>query len=269
MNILLPVLVVCAIALVLGLGLALASIIMAVPVDKKAEEIQEVLPGANCGACGFSGCSGYASALSKGDTNKTSLCAPGGADVAAKVAEIMGVAAESVVPQAAMVMCRGNSQNTDTKLLYSGAKSCRMASQLFGGPQLCSYGCIGFGDCVQACPYGAISICDGVAVVNPEICRGCKICVSTCPKGIIKMVPVNEQKAEVLCSNHDKGAQTRKMCDAGCIGCMKCVKACEHEAVKVENALASVDMSKCVACGKCIEGCPTNAIQMVLLNKTL
>lgn len=267
MDILLPVIVVCLIALALGVGLAIASIVMAVPVDKKAQEIQEVLPGANCGACGFSGCSGYASALSEGNTSKTSLCAPGGADVAKQIAEIMGVSADNTAVQSAVVMCRGTDKNTDTKLLYSGAKTCKMASQLYGGPQLCSYGCIGFGDCAAACPYGAISVCEGVALVNPQLCRGCKICVSTCPKGIIKLMPVNEQKAGVMCSNQDKGAQTRKACDVGCIGCMKCVKACEYDAVKVENSLARVDVKKCTACGKCAEECPTKAINMLLLKK--
>lgn len=265
MDIFLPIVIVCVIALLLGLGLAIASIIMAVPVDKKAQDIEEVLPGANCGACGFSGCSGYASALSKGDTSKTSLCAPGGAEVAAKVAEIMGVAADSVVPRSAVVLCRGNAVNTDTKYIYNGADSCKMAAQLFGGPGLCSFGCVGFGDCVKVCQYGAISVCDGVAVVNPQLCVSCKACISACPKGIIKLMPINESKASVLCSNHDKGAQTRKKCDAGCIGCMKCVKACEFGAVSVENGLASVDISKCTACGKCVEGCPTKAIQMVVL----
>lgn len=264
MSIFLAVVIVSAIGLIAGLGLAVASIVMAVPVDEKAEEIEAVLPGANCGACGFSGCSGYAKALSEGKTKETSLCAPGGNEVAAKVAEIMGVSAGNIKPQIAVVMCNGTSKNTDTKLTYSGVESCKMASQLFGGPGECTYGCIGFGDCANVCPYGAISICDGVARVNPLACRACKMCINTCPKHIIKLMPLHEAKAVVLCSNADKGAATRKACSAGCIGCMKCVKACPEGAVTVTGNCAKVDFDKCTGCGKCAEGCPTNAIQVII-----
>ena len=148
MEILTAVIIVSAIGLIAGLGLAIASKVMAVPVDEKAEEIQAALPGANCGACGFSGCSGYATALSQGKTTDTGLCAPGGAEVSAAVAKITGLEAGSVTPMAAVVLCQGNMHNTDTKLNYMGVKSCKMATQLFGGPKECIYGCIGFGDCV-------------------------------------------------------------------------------------------------------------------------
>ncbi len=264
-SILIAVLIVSVIGLIAGLGLAVASIVMAVPVDEKAEAIRECLPGANCGACGFSGCDGYAAALSKGITKNTALCAPGGNDVSAQIAEIAGLSAGNVAPSAAVVTCQGFCEKAKTKMVYNGVESCQMAKQLFGGPKECIYGCIGLGDCARACPYEAINICDGVARVNPAMCKACKMCLKTCPNGIIKMMPLHEAKAVVLCVNKDKGAVTRKECELGCIGCMKCVKACEFDAVKVENFCAKVDFSKCTGCGKCTEVCPVKCINLITL----
>ncbi|HBL41421.1 MAG TPA: ferredoxin [Ruminococcaceae bacterium] len=265
--IVLAVIIVSAIGILAGLMLAIASIVMAVPVDEKAEAIRAELPGANCGACGFSGCDGYAAALSQGKTECTTLCAPGGSEVSKKIAKIAGLAAGEVQPMAAVVLCQGNTHNAGTKLIYSGVKSCKMATQLFGGPKDCIYGCVGFGDCVGACPYDAIQICDGVARINPLSCRACKACINTCPKHIIDLLPLHQAKATVLCANREKGAETRKECKAGCIGCMKCVKACEYDAVKVENFCAKVDYEKCVGCGKCHEACPVKAIDVIELGK--
>lgn len=263
MEILTAVLIVAGIGLVLGLGLAVASIVMAVPKDEKAEQIRACLPGANCGSCGFSGCDGYAAALSKGETENTALCSPGGNDVSAQIAEILGVKAGEVMPQAAVVLCRGHNGDAVQKYKYNGVESCRMASQLFGGSKECVYGCLGLGDCVKACPYEAIHICNGVARINPIECRACQMCVNTCPKGLIEMMPLHRVTAAVLCKNHNKGAVTRKECKSGCIGCMKCVKACEYGAVTVENFVAHVDYDKCVSCGKCHEACPVGTIDLV------
>ena len=263
--ILLAIILVASIGLIAGLGLAIASVVMAVPKDEKAEAIRACLPGANCGACGFSGCDGYAAALAKGETTETNRCAPGGNDVAKEVAKVLGVDAGEVKPMAAVVHCNGTSENSKMKLNYQGVQSCAMAAQLFGGPKECVYGCLGFGDCVEACPYDAIQICDGVARVNPLLCRACKKCVATCPKGLIELVPLYEAKAAVLCKNHNKGAFTRKECKVGCIGCMKCTKVCEHDAIKVENNTAHVDYDKCVGCGKCEEACPVGAIHLLTL----
>ncbi len=266
-SIVLAVIIVSAIGILAGLMLAVASIVMAVPVDEKAESIRAELPGVNCGACGFSGCDGYAAALSQGKTDCTTLCAPGGSEVSKKIAQITGLSAGEVEPMAAVVLCQGNAHNAGTKLIYSGVESCKMATQLFGGPKDCIYGCIGFGDCVAACPYEAIQICDGVARINPLTCRACKACINTCPKHIIELMPLHKAKAAVLCANKEKGALTRKQCKAGCIGCMKCVKACEYDAVKVENFCAKVDYTKCVGCGKCHEACPVKAIDVIELGK--
>ena len=260
--ILFAVILVSAIGLIAGLGLAIASIVMAVPVDEKAEKIRECLPGANCGACGFSGCDGYAAALSKGETTNTGLCGPGGSDAAAAIAEVTGLAAADLRPMTAVVHCRGNCSVAANKLEYAGIESCRMAVQVFGGPKACASGCVGFGDCVRECPFETISLCDGVAWVNPNICQACKKCVAVCPKSLISLVPKDEGIPTVLCKNHEKGAVTRKQCKSGCIGCMKCAKNCETGAISVINFCAEVDADKCTACGKCAENCPMHCIHI-------
>ena len=265
--ILLAVLIVAGIGILAGFLLAILSKIMAVPVDEKAAAIEEILPGANCGACGFSGCSGYAAALSEGKTADTGLCGPGGSEVSAKIAALTGGAAASIEPMTALVYCRGDAEHANKKMEYSGVQSCKLAAQLFGGDKSCIYGCIGLGDCARACPYQAIMLCDGVAVVSPELCRACKKCMTVCPKGIIGLVPKSQASAAVLCKNRDKGALTRKECAAGCIGCTKCVKACPAGAVSMEQNAAVVDASKCTACGACAEGCPTGAIALLRLGE--
>lgn len=251
------------IGLIAAIGLTVASKVFAVPVDEKAEAIRECLPGANCGACGYSGCDGYAAALSKGETTDTALCAPGGNDVSKAIAEAAGLAAGEVKPTAAVVLCQGHNVNAATKLEYQGVMSCRMASQIFGGPKECIYGCLGYGDCMAVCEYNAISICDGVARINPLMCKACKMCVKTCPKGLIEMLPLHETKAAVLCKNHDKGAVTRKECTIGCIGCMKCAKECEAGAITIDKFCAKVDYEKCTGCGKCHTVCPVGSIDLV------
>ena len=251
------------IGLIAAIGLTVASKVFAVPVDEKAEAIRECLPGANCGACGYSGCDGYAAALSKGETTDTALCAPGGNDVSKAIAEAAGLAAGEVKPMAAVVLCQGHNVNAATKLEYQGVMSCRMASQIFGGPKECIYGCLGYGDCMAVCEYNAISICDGVARINPLMCKACKMCEKTCPKGLIEMLPLHETKAAVLCKNHDKGAVTRKECTIGCIGCMKCAKECEAGAITIDKFCAKVDYEKCTGCGKCHTVCPVGSIDLV------
>ena len=261
------VVIVSVIGAVAALMLAIASKVFAVPVDEKADQIRECLPGANCGACGFSGCDGYASALSKGETTNTALCNPGGNDASVAISKILGVEAGTVTPMAAVVLCRGHNTNSVQKLDYQGVMSCRLATQVYGGPKECIYGCIGYGDCLNACEYGAIKLCDGIARINPSLCRACKKCINTCPKGLIELLPLNRVEAAVLCKNHDKGAQTRKECSAGCIGCMKCVKSCESEAITIDRFCAKVDYSKCIGCGKCHEQCPVGAIDLISLTK--
>lgn len=260
MEFIIAVAIVSGIGLLLGLGLAIASIVLAVPKDEKAEEILEVLPGANCGACGFSGCSGYAAALAKGEA-APNLCSPGGADVMQLLAELTGGAAGVMEQKTAMVKCNGNCEHTSNRMEYDGIPSCSAAVLTGGGNTTCSYGCLGFGDCIEACDHNAISICDGIAVVTPANCVACTMCVKVCPRNLIEMIPVRSQ-AVVFCKNKDKGALAAKVCKVSCIGCMKCTKACEFDAIHVTNFLAAVDPSKCTACGECEKVCPKHCITM-------
>ncbi len=262
-QLLIPAGIVAGIGLIAGVGLAIASAVMAVPVDEKAEAIEEALPGANCGACGFSGCSGYAKALSQGKA-KNGLCAPGGDASAAAIAEILGQSVGAMEKKIAVVHCIGTTYSTTNVREYQGVSSCAASAQLFGGAAACAYGCLGYGDCEHVCPYGAIKVCSGVATVDPELCRACGLCVAACPRSIISIEPL--EKAAVYCSNHDKGGETRKICKAGCIGCMRCVKACTTGAVTISNFCATVDAEKCSKCGECIAVCPNHAIYIRDLN---
>ena len=257
-EILIPVLAVTMIGLICGVGLAVASHVMAVKEDERFPAIRECLPGANCGACGFTGCDGYAKALLTPGT-KTNLCVPGGAEAARKLAAVLGVEAEAVEAKTALVRCGGDCDHTSPKEDYRGIASCQAAKLFFGGSGTCTYGCMGLGDCMRVCPHGAISLVKGIASVDASICVGCGICAKTCPQQVIAIVP-SRAKTAVLCSNPDMGAVPRKACSAGCIGCMKCVKTCEHDAVHVDGNLASVDYDKCIGCGACAQACPTGAL---------
>ena len=257
-GILIAVGIVAGIGLLIGLILSFASIIMAVPKDEKAEKILEALPGANCGACGFSGCSGYAAALAKGEA-EVGLCAPGGLSCTKAISEILGVNTGAIEPKVAVVKCMGSLEHTTYKAEYIGVKSCAASMKIGGGLTACSFGCLGYGDCEAACPYDAIHVSNGVAYVNSDNCRACTLCAKACPRGIIEIVP-KTNRALVRCSNHDKGAVTRKLCEVGCIGCKKCEKSCEHGAVKVVDFCAYVTPELCTNCGACVEACPQNCI---------
>lgn len=259
MQILMPILIVAVIGIVAGLGLSIASVVMAVPVNEKAEAIRAVLPGANCGACGYSGCDAYAKALADGAKVLT-LCAPGGDTVAKEIGSVLGLSVGAVKAKSAVVRCRGNCDNTKKSYDYDGIESCTMAAQLLGGPGACKYGCMGLGDCIAVCEFGALRVCNGVAVVDRSLCKACHKCVATCPKGLIKLIDISQPKPYVYCRSADKGARTRSVCSAGCIGCMKCKKVCESNAIMVKNNLATISISRCIGCGKCVEQCPTHCI---------
>ena len=256
-----PVVTAIVIALIASLMLALAAKFMAVPVNETQVAIRAELPGANCGACGFAGCDDYAAALAEGGDVKTNLCVPGADAVAAAIAAILGQDAEDVIEQVANVRCSGLCDVTKPEMDYQGLKTCAAAKGLFGGPGSCKYGCIGFGDCERACPYGAIQVCNGLAKVDREKCVGCGMCARTCPQHIIDIIP-DVKRVYVACSSADKGAVTNKLCSAGCIGCKLCEKACKFDAVHVENNHAVIDIDKCKNCGLCAKACPKKVIKM-------
>ncbi len=257
MQILIPVIIVSIIGLIVGLGLALAARFMAVPTDEREEKIRECLPGANCGACGYSGCDGYATAIANGEA-APDLCAPGGAATAAGLAEILGVEI-SAEEKIAFIACGGTPENTVLKYSYQGAQSCKAASLVHGGPLQCEFGCIGFGDCASACPFDAITVENGRPIVCRDICTGCGKCVAACPKSLIRLVP-KAKKVFVSCSSTARGAGVAKSCKVSCVGCGLCAKECPENAIAIENNLAVIDREKCTDCGKCAAACRRGAI---------
>lgn len=253
-NILIPVLIVTVMGLVLGLGLALAAKFMAVPTDERQEKIRECLPGANCGACGYTGCDGYAAAIATGEA-APDKCAPGGEGTAKALGEVLGIEISST-PKVAFIACQKNSKN---KYEYTGKPSCLSASLVHGGPLACQFGCIGLGDCVNTCQFGAMTLQDGKVVICEDVCTGCGACAAVCPKSLISIIP-KASKTRVLCSNCHKGPNVVKVCTTSCIACGMCVKACENDAIKVENNVAVIDPEKCINCGKCKDACKRKAI---------
>ncbi|NLJ31631.1 MAG: RnfABCDGE type electron transport complex subunit B [Clostridiales bacterium] len=260
-EILNPVLLVAGIGLLAGLILAVVSIVMAVPKDEKAEAIRAMLPGANCGACGFSGCDGYAKALSSGEA-KPGLCPVGGAAVTKSISEYLGCDAGETETKVAVVHCLGSYDFTSDKVNYEGIRTCAGAAIVAGGVASCQYGCMGLGDCMRACEYGAITVSNGLAVIDPKLCRGCSKCIQACPKHLIHFVPFWQQ-AVVLCSNCDKGADTNRICKTGCIACKKCERTCRFDAIHVVDNHAVVDTAKCTGCGECAKACPRHCIKML------
>ncbi|MFA0816401.1 MAG: RnfABCDGE type electron transport complex subunit B [Anaerofustis sp.] len=267
-EILIAALAIGIIGLVLGGGLAYASKVFAVEKDPKIDEVREVLPGANCGGCGFPGCDALADAIVSGKA-KLNQCPVGGADVAAKIGVIMGMEVDASVKNVALVSCKGCGDNVTHKFEYYGVKDCREAVIAMGGDKSCAYGCLGYGTCVSVCKFDAIHINDcGIAEVDPKKCTACGACMEACPKNVIRFVP-DEKTVHVLCNSHDKGKDVMNVCKVGCIACGLCVKNCPHDAIKIEEGsnLPTIDYAKCVECGVCVEKCPKKTIIMTAKNK--
>ena len=262
-DILTALLVVGVIGILAGVLLAVASHFFKVEEDETVKTVREALPGSNCGACGFAGCDSYAEAVANGKA-EANLCVPGAATVAASLSEILGVECVAAECGVAFVACNGSCHATEKKAEYDGIESCAAASMLFGGASSCIYGCVGCGDCAEACPVDAICVRDSLAHVDPRKCIGCGKCVKTCPKHIISIVPKNTSTA-VMCSNKEKGAVARKNCKNACIGCKKCQLNCPEKAITVTDNLAVIDYSKCSGCGVCVDNCPTNCIKNLKL----
>ncbi|MCR5785135.1 MAG: RnfABCDGE type electron transport complex subunit B [Eubacterium sp.] len=246
--------------LLIGLFLGFSAQKFYVPVDEKEEAVAGVLPGNNCGGCGYAGCGGLAAAIAKGEA-PVNACPVGGAAVAEKISEIMGVEAGSAEKMVAHVNCAGTCDKAKDNFNYVGLEDCNMATFApMSGGKGCSFGCIGLGSCVKACAFDAIHINEGhIAEVDREECVACGKCISACPKHLIDLVPYSK-KYYVTCSSQDKGATVMKTCSVGCIGCKKCEKACKFDAIHVENNVAKIDYDKCKNCGLCAKECPKGII---------
>jgi len=257
-NIITPVAVMAALGALFGLGLALALRVFGIKADPAIAEIFMRLPGINCGACGRAGCMAFAEALNKHEADP-SACVVSGAEQKRAIAKMLGVDLDTKVKTVATVLCNGGT-NAKDKFNYRGIKTCRAASLVFGGHKECAFGCLGFGDCVEACPFGAMKMSNqGVPEVDGAKCTSCGKCVKSCPKNLMQLLPA-ERPYYVKCSSTDPGGMVSRVCKTGCIACLKCEKACPHQAIKVKENLSKFDYEICKDAGKCMEACPTKVI---------
>ena len=258
--ILIAVILLSGIGLLLGIGLGLAAHFMAVKENEKAKAILACLPGANCGACGFSGCAGYAKALAESPGVRNNLCPVGGDDTAQSIAAILGTVAGKTERRVARVRCRGTEDCRVRIADYEGVSTCRAAAALYSGGSGCAYGCLGFGDCAAVCEANAITLRRGVAVVEETLCVACGKCETACPK---KLITVTKAEAPtVLCRNPEKGPATKAVCTSGCIGCRLCVKACPASAIEMVGNVAQIHPEKCTGCGACASACKFGVIRL-------
>lgn len=261
MTYILPVLIFAAIGAAAGVLLTVGSKLFHVEVDEKVSKIVEALPNANCGACGFSGCEGYANAVAKGEA-PTNRCKPGGAAAAEKIAGIMGSEVLASVKEVAFVRCNGCSGAVEDRFEFDGTPSCAAVERFYNGKKMCRTGCDGYGDCVKVCDNDAISIINGVAVVNPSKCGACGKCAAVCPNHLIVIRPA-EKPYDVRCSSKDNAKVTRSVCKNGCLGCKLCEKKCPVGAISVGDNHATIDYEKCTGCGACAAACPAKCITLI------
>lgn len=260
MSILYAGLMLGGIGLVFGLVLTFAAKAFHVDVDERVEKIRECCSGANCGACGYAGCDAFAAAVAAGEA-KVNGCVPAGAEGAAKIAAIMGVNAEGAERKVARVRCQGVKGVAKERYTYDGYSSCASAAGIAGGPKQCRFACLGLGDCMQKCKFGAISMKDGIAVIDEDKCTACGMCVDTCPRKVIELLPAS-QSVIVRCHNSDVARVARNVCMDACIGCGRCKKECQYDAIVIENGYARIDPDKCIRCGACAKVCPCNCITL-------
>ena len=271
--------IVWTIVILAGLGLLLAVVLFAIATkfkveeDPRIDEVEKAMPGANCGGCGFAGCRAFADSAVKAPDLEKHFCPVGGNEVMARVAAILGYEVKKKAPLVAVVRCNGTCENRPRINNYDGLQSCRVKAALFSGDTGCSYGCLGCGDCVEACQFDAIhmDLSTGLPVVDEEKCTACGACVKACPKDIIELRAKGPRgmRMFVSCVNKEKGPVAKKACAVACIGCGICERTCMHDAIAVENNLAYIDFGKCKLCRECEAVCPTGAIHGVNFPKAL
>lgn len=258
MEILVPVLVLAIMGAVFGILLGFAAKAFKVEKDERIALITELLPGANCGGCGYAGCGALAENLCGGKAN-ISDCPSAKTENREKIAKILGVNTTESVPKVAMVLCSGNCNSAVLRCEYEGITDCVAASRYGGGDKACDFGCIGYGSCVSVCQFDAIHIVDNLAVVDPDKCTACGMCVDICPQHTIELVPASH-RTFVKCKSKDKGANLKNICSAGCIGCRICEKNCPKQAITIDNNLAKINYELCINCGICASKCPRKII---------
>jgi len=262
--VLLSIITLCAIGVIAAVMLYYAAKKFQVYEDPRIDEVEAVLPSANCGGCGYPGCRGFAEALVKADDISELNCPAGGASVMSAVAKVLGQEVKATEPMIAVLRCNGTLEHRRRTSTFQGAKNCAIGQSVYIGETDCAYGCFGYGDCVDACKFGAMHIdqTTGLPVIDEDNCVACGACVKACPRNIIELRKKGpkSRRIYVSCVNCDKGAIAKKACAVACIGCGKCAKECPHEAITIQNNVAYIDFNKCKLCRKCVEVCPTNAI---------
>ncbi len=263
-TITITILVLCAIGVMAAIILYFVAQKFKVYEDPRIDEVEEALPAANCGGCGYPGCRGFAEALVKADEISELNCPVGGSELMLKIGKLLGHEVQASEPTVAVVRCSGSFEKRAKINQYNGASSCAISASLYSGETGCSYGCLGFGDCVEACKFNAMYMDSktGLPIILEENCVSCGACVTECPKKIIELRKKGPKSRRIFvsCVNKNKGGIAKKACDVACIGCRKCEKECPFEAIVVENNLAYIDFNRCKLCRKCVPVCPTHAI---------
>jgi electron transport complex protein RnfB len=260
-EILNAVLIVGLLGLLLGVALSVAAKVFYIETDPRIEQVEALLPGANCGGCGLPGCSAYAEAVVTGKM-PPNLCVVD-RSCGEKIAALLGMSVEEKEREVAVVRCRGDMSLDNKKYKYLGDISCAEAIILAEGPNPCRYGCMAMGSCVKACKFDAIHLREKQPpLVDRDKCVGCGACVSACPKNLISLLP-ESKRVMVLCCNHDKGKSAKDQCKIACIACAKCAKSCPVQAIEMVANLPVIDYDKCIECGMCAAVCPQNTILFI------